>query len=600
MQPGYQGRPSKGYSESYGQRYQGKKPWRQQPQSQYYGQGQDDYYGQGQFEPDPRNTGYRDYQDEYRDSYHYSREEKSGWEQQDYQDEYGGYYQGQRSYHPGGDYHHGKRNPGQKVQHQQKPYQKGYQQQQPPVQRNYPPQQQGSYSKRGYTDPNMNQSQGKYSDKPKSGGQSRYPQQSQKESVEDMAKSSKKGSSVQDSQYQQPSGGQGATKPAFGQYYTQKRFMEQEQMRKQQENFKDSLLPGDSASPLLKQMSASDLGVGKVQTGTLASVKKSATDQTQTKENASGAGFQNELEDERFCKTMAKFNTLDRGTYFVREDNKKLHFMVNGRADLLGWKDTYVINGYLLHGVVIKLLTLTSRVFLFIENLHSIYKEFIKFAEDGETALWTDAMPDLHQIVTVTCIEKVEVMDNDEEGFEGFVCYTICEDSKIEFNHTPEEVDDWNYVQDLILLYEPTSIRKIYLDMVYNSIYKPESKGFGGKRIAAIVNPHVPGETIQYSKNVVTALDKKCVVGTIWIQNGRYTLIAETVEDMERLVKLVDMALDIAEELDAYVMITNLRRTFDYVGKTVLYISSDPTLKLIRSSNAINFANKIKKSENLT
>ena len=338
---------------------------------------------------------------------------------------------------------------------------------------------------------------------------------------------------------------------------------------------------------------------GKDHMGTSSSIKRDTTDHTQTVENAPQPVEPTEIEDERFSKTMTKFNTLDRGTFFVNEGLKMAHFMVAGRADLLGWKDTYVINGYLLHGVILKLMTLTSRVFLFIENLHSLYDQFVRVAEDGETVKWTEAMPDLVQIVTVTCIEKVEVLDNDEDGFEGFVCYTICEDSQIEFNHTPEDVEDWHYVQEMILLYEPTSIRRIYLDVVYNSIYKPESKGFGGKRIAAIVNPHVPGETIQYSKKAVMALERECVVGTIWIQNGKYTLIAETMADMDRLIKLVDLALDIAEELNAYVMITNLRRTFDYIGKTVLYISSDPTLKLIRSSNAITFANKVKNSENL-
>jgi hypothetical protein len=297
---------------------------------------------------------------------------------------------------------------------------------------------------------------------------------------------------------------------------------------------------------------------------------------------------------------MSKLNTLDRGTYFLQEENKKAHFLVAGRPDLLGWYDTYVINGYFLHGVILKLTTLTARIFLFIENVHPIFKEYVVIDEDGQTAKWSDKMPDEEQIVTVSCIEKVEVFDNDEEGFEGFVCYTICEDSAIEFHHQAEDVADFRYVQELILLYEPTSIRKIYLDVVYNSIYKPESKGFGGKRIAAIVNPNVPGETIEFNKKLTKALDKNCIVGSIWIQNGKYTLTAETLEDMERFCQLVDLALDIAEELNAYVMITNLRRTFDFVGKTILYISSDPTVKLIRSNNSIPFASKSKVSENLS
>lgn len=306
-----------------------------------------------------------------------------------------------------------------------------------------------------------------------------------------------------------------------------------------------------------------------------------------------------EQKDQRFLGTMANLNTLDRGTYFIDEKKKVAHFLVQGRSDLLGWKDVYMINGYLLNGVIIKLLTLTSRIFLFIENLHPLYKEFIRIGDNGENAHWTDKMPDKTHIVTVTNIEKVEVYDNDEEGFEGFVCYTVCEDSKIEFTIPDEEVENFNYVQELILLYEPTSIRKIYIDVIYNTIYKPESKGFTGRRIAAIINPNNPGQTITYGKTPITAINKICIVGSLWIQNGRYTLIAETLEHMQKLENLLNLALDIAEELGCYVMITNLRRTYDYGGKTVLYIGSDPTLKLIKSNNQITFAAKNKQSDNL-
>ena len=227
----------------------------------------------------------------------------------------------------------------------------------------------------------------------------------------------------------------------------------------------------------------------------------------QTKDNVSTAAVMLpvtplETHDKQFASAMARFNTLDRGTYFINENNKQAHFMVLGRSDLLGWQDTFIINGYLLNGVIVKLTTLTSRIFLFIENVNPLFKKYIKIGDDGETAYWTEEMPDKVHIVTVTSIEKVEVFDNDEDGFEGFVCYTVCEDSVLEFKSTPDDVKDWRYVQDLVLLYEPTSIRKIYLDMVYNSIYKPESKGFAGKRIAAILNPNVPGQTIQYSKKL--------------------------------------------------------------------------------------------------
>lgn len=384
-----------------------------------------------------------------------------------------------------------------------------------------------------------------------------------------------------------------ANKKLFGEYITYEQF---EQKKKAGEIPEFPAPPGATISQEPQDpQDQSNTGGPSQQTGAQPGI---ANQQTQD-EGKVGPSEPLEQKDQKFLTTMAKLNTLDRGTYFIDEKKKCAHFLVQGRSDLLGWKDVYMINGYLLNGVIIKLLTLTSRIFLFIENLHPLYKEFIRIAEDGETALWTDKMPDKTHIVTVNNIEKVEVHDNDEDGFEGFVCYTVCEDSKIEFTIPDEEVANFNYVQELILLYEPTSIRKIYIDVIYNTIYKPESKGFTGRRIAAIINPNNPGQTITYGKSPVTAINKVCIVGSLWIQNGRYTLIAETLEHMQKLESLLNLALDIAEELGCYVMITNLRRTYDYGGKTVLYIGSDPTLKLIKSNNQITFAAKNKQSDNL-
>lgn len=388
---------------------------------------------------------------------------------------------------------------------------------------------------------------------------------------------------------QQPSP---ANKKLFGEYITYEQF----EQKKKAGEIPEFPAPGATISQ--QPQDQSNTGGPSQQTG----AQPGVTNQQQTQEGDDAKVTPSEpleQKDQKFLTAMAKLNTLDRGTYFIDEKKKCAHFLVQSRADLLGWKDVYMINGYLLNGVIIKLLTLTSRIFLFIENLHPLYKEFIRIGEDGETAHWTDKMPDKTHIVTVTNIEKVEVHDNDEDGFEGFVCYTVCEDSKIEFTIPDEEVVNFNYVQELILLYEPTSIRKIYIDVIYNTIYKPESKGFTGRRIAAIINPNNPGQTITFGKTPVTAINKLCIVGSLWIQNGRYTLIAETLEHMQKLESLLNLALDIAEELGCYVMITNLRRTYDYGGKTVLYIGSDPTLKLIKSNNQITFAAKNKQSDNL-
>lgn len=617
-QRGYQGGPPRDYGDNFGQGGHGKRQWRgQQPQGFGQGSGQtsDPYYGAHHFPSEPSGRQSQGYHypaeaGEYQDPHYYQGQDdryQSSWGYpEEYQGDQGEYYPTQRQYHQQHDYY--QKDKYQAYKQYQKQPKKGFSKP-----KRYPADQ-GGYNKSYGAGLQMQEMPGEFEEEMEeddSGvAQPKYPQASRHGgSFEDTQKSGRKGSSIHEQPvtHQQQIGGQGATKPAYGEYYTQKKYEELERLKQSKEKEQtgknqptETGGPADSQSVLQPSPSPQSLGVVQLASASSQKMEGGSEPGKPTKETLAGtSAVQTEIQDERFSKTMAKFNTLDRGTYFVRDDNKSANFMVVKRSDLLGWKDTYVINGYLLHGVILKLLTLTSRIFLFIENLHPIYKKYIRIDEDGETARWTDEMPDTVQIVTLKNIEKVEVLDNDEDGFEGFVCYTVCEDSSLVFEHAPEDVEDWKYVQDLILLYEPTSIRKIYLDVVYNAIYKPESKGFGGKRIAAIVNPNVPGETIQYSKQIVNALGHNCVVGTIWIQNGRYTLIAETVEDMERLIRLVDMALDIAEELSAYVMITNLRRTFDYVGKTILYINSDPTLKLIKSNNPINFANKIKKSDNL-
>lgn len=297
-------------------------------------------------------------------------------------------------------------------------------------------------------------------------------------------------------------------------------------------------------------------------------------------------------------KVLKKFNTLDRGTYFIDEKNKTLHFMIEGTNDLIGWHDDYLINGYLLHGLILKVTTLTSRIFLFLETEHDIYKRYIDTSNPGKLR-WSNALTDELQIISITNTEKVEVYDNSEDGFEGFICFTITEESQLSNDVFPNNLKNWLELQRDLVMFEPTSIRRIYLDNLYSWLEKPESSQFNGKRIACIINSQVPGQTVQYSKRMSYALDKKCVVGTLSIQYGKYTLMAEQVEDMKLFSELVEKALDIAEELGAYVMITNLRRTFDYDGKTVLYLPNDPTLKILRYDGTITFSNKNKKSEAL-
>lgn len=201
--------------------------------------------------------------------------------------------------------------------------------------------------------------------------------------------------------------------------------------------------------------------------------------------------------------------------------------MIEGNNDIIGWHDDYLINGYLLHGLVLKVNTLTSRIFLFVETEHEIYKNFVSFFNNKLT--WSGNLNNEIQILSITNTEKVEIYDNFEEGFEGFISYIVTEESKMTSSIYPASIQGWLELQRNLVLYEPTSIRKIYLDNLYNWLEKPESSEFNGKRIACIINPDVPGQTIKFSKRLTFALEKKCVVGSISTQYGVYTLMAEQV-----------------------------------------------------------------------
>lgn len=306
------------------------------------------------------------------------------------------------------------------------------------------------------------------------------------------------------------------------------------------------------------------------------------------------AGGQLEPEQDKILK---KFNTLDRGTYYIDQNNKTLHFMIQSNLDFVGWVDDYVINGYILNGLIVKVKTLTTRVYLFIEPEHEIYKKYV--TEENGKLRWSDAITNELQVISITNTEKVEVYDNMNDQFEGFICFIITEESELAMDVWPVHLQGWIELRNQLVLFEPTSIRKIYLDNLYNWLEKPESNEFNGKRIACIINPDLPGETIKFSKRMTYALEKKCIVGSISGQYGIYTLMAEQANHMQQFSDIVEKALDIAEELGAYVMVTNLRRTFDYDGKTVLYLPSDPTLKILRYDGTITFSTKSKKSISL-
>jgi hypothetical protein len=103
------------------------------------------------------------------------------------------------------------------------------------------------------------------------------------------------------------------------------------------------------------------------------------------------------------------------------------------------WEDDYILNGYMMNGFVLKVNTLNARIYLFLERNHPIIDQFI----DVENKCWNNNIKDQPQILNINYTEKVELYDNNEDGFEGLVCYTATDDSTLWSSEDPNDINMW-------------------------------------------------------------------------------------------------------------------------------------------------------------
>ena len=71
-------------------------------------------------------------------------------------------------------------------------------------------------------------------------------------------------------------------------------------------------------------------------------------------------------------KFASKYDTLDRGTYYISKNKKTIHFFIEGRESMYIWEDDYILNGYMMNGYILKVNTLNARIYLFLERNHPI------------------------------------------------------------------------------------------------------------------------------------------------------------------------------------------------------------------------------------
>lgn len=70
-----------------------------------------------------------------------------------------------------------------------------------------------------------------------------------------------------------------------------------------------------------------------------------------------------------------------------------------------------------------------------------MYKTFISFINNKLN--WSAELTNEIQILSVTNTEKVEIYDNFEEGFEGFISYIVTEESKLTTSVWPASIQGW-------------------------------------------------------------------------------------------------------------------------------------------------------------
>lgn len=290
--------------------------------------------------------------------------------------------------------------------------------------------------------------------------------------------------------------------------------------------------------------------------------------------------------------SSSRFGTIDRGAYFRRADKKEVSFFVSSESDVKAWRDDYLINSYLLRGVVLKVATLNAFVYVFVDKQHEFYHRYLNIKEDG--IKWKN-LPNQNSehIVILSEVEKVELYDNQVDGCQGFVCFMPTDKTVSTFCTDQKWIKSWKNHQRTQLLYEPTSIKSIYLDTQIGLIHKPESPKYTDAKVAAIVNPAVSIDTIEYGNRVkyVPILEGDYCIGNIYLQYGSYTMAAPTRQIYTSFLSSLDKALDIAEEMNAYVMVMNFRRTIDETQPNLplLIVQTEPIIKLMKCDKPVLF-----------
>lgn len=282
---------------------------------------------------------------------------------------------------------------------------------------------------------------------------------------------------------------------------------------------------------------------------------------------------------------LTEFCSLNKGTYFISMERKDLVFLTKLKEPVVGWFDDYLINGYLLRGLMMKAETFSANVYLFFEEDTPLLRKLFRI-EDGKF-FWRPSKRRL-RIHILSNVERVEVFDNKHENYQGFVCFMVTEHTK-NFKKPQVTVKKWLELRTYCRIYEPTSISKIYTDVIYDNLDHPdfpidqEEQSF-----PVLINgeygarEHEEGDIISLKKREVVIQNKKLLSAVIRLNHGTFQLVGESFEDFDELSRRIEYCLEIAEELNRHVMITNLIRYKKDLDSFIIFLlPRKPVLKLV-------------------
>lgn len=319
---------------------------------------------------------------------------------------------------------------------------------------------------------------------------------------------------------------------------------------------------------------------------------------------------QYDVDDNTKNKLLRKFDTLDRGTYFKKKDAKMVHFLQLSNM-MVGWYDSFLINGVFFEGFLTKVPTPTSNVYLFFDPSLKLTKwHLTKHSDNRVTMSFEDTNPSLQgwpKVISVSNVVKGEVFDNGEEGFQGLICYIVTTDSAIRVRRGKRLISAWSQVEQYAQRYEPTSVRNIYVETLSELLPSPDDIDEGcfleALLFSASAKEASEVQLVTSHDEEIEALGIVCSVGSIMLSDGEYTLLAENQYKLEAFIESIKNMCKIARELNALIAISNLGKVNDFEGQTVLCLPEDPIIRLytLKDSllNKIPYSKKDRQSKSL-